>query len=513
MSSTKLENETIPVKLRTRLLLSLIILSGILLRLPNLNESLWYDELFSTRNKLSGLRELAAFSLWDVHPPFYSVLMFLWTGLFGDSEISVRFPPLLFGILTIILIYELARRVADEKVALLAAFLLSFSPVHIWYSQEARSYSALVFFLLIVVVAQLKLNDAVVRPIWFFVYSVVVFLGVFSHFYLTVYLFLISIILILGNHAYKRRLLAVNAAAVFCLAVWLVIKLIVSTLRTEQADWRAFTFSEMNQLFFNWFLLGNSWDAEKYDWWIIAVQLIFTAIFLRGVMFLLEKSNRTERNSHEILLYLFIVPIFLLIISAFGRKNYIERSVITAMPFFYIVIAVGALALKNKVFRYACVSMIVFVSIATVAAYYSRQDVWTIYKPNADWRAAASYLGEEINNAPVVPEMFIVKPADELTYYNPRFKQIGNKELDFSLPEASVRDKFWLINRIKKQHTAKIHDKMLRDKTQRLYLIHNKYWSSGFEDVLSELEADTRFEYKSIQSFKGLDIYRFDLKQ
>ncbi len=513
MFVTELKNKFIPSRFESRFILLFIILSGILLRLPNLNESLWYDELFSTRNKLPNLKELAYFSVYDVHPPFYSVLMFLWTGLFGDSEISVRILPMIFGILSIVLIYVLACRIADEKTALLAALLLSFSPVHIWYSQEARSYSALVFFLLFAVVAQLKLNTAAVKPVWFFIYSAAVFAGVFSHYFFIIYIFLISIILILGKHQYKRPILAVNVAAAFCLGILVIIKFAKSAIKTQQGDWKTFTFLELKQLFFKWFLLGgNSWDAEKYYWWVIAIQLIFTAIFLRGVMLMLKKPNRA-RGSHEILLYLFVLPLFLLIVSGFGQQGYIERSVITALPFFFIVIAGGVTAFKNKIIRYACISMIVVVSVSTVAMYYNRQDVWTVYKPNADWRAAARYLEGEINAAPSAPEMFTATPSDELTYYNPHFKQLASNEFEFNPFNQELQDNFWPINEIQKHQLPKIYDKMVRDKKQRFYLIHNNYWASGSKEMFDQLKTDQRFEYKAMQSFKGIDIYRFDLAQ
>jgi hypothetical protein len=367
------------------------------------------------------------------------------------------------------------------------------------------------FFLLSAVVAQLKLNDTAAKPVWFFIYSIAVFVGVFSHYYFILYIFLISIILISGKHAHKRRILAVNAAAAICLSILVIIKFAKSAIKTQQSDWKTFTFLELKQLFFKWFLLGgNSWDAEKYYYWIIAVQLIFTAIFLRGVMRLLEKPNRS-RGSHEIVLYLFILPFFLLVISNFGQQGYIERSAITALPFFFIVIAGGAMAFKNKIIRYACISTIIIVSVSTVAIYYNRQDVWTVYKPNADWRAATLCLEDEINAAPAVPEMFTVTPADELTYYNPRFKQLANKELEFNPFNQELQTNFWVINEIKKHHLPKIYDKMVRDKKQRFCLIHNNYWSSGSKEMFNQLRADRRFEYKAMQSFKGLDIYRFDL--
>ena len=258
------------------------------------------------------------------------------------------------------------------------------------------------------------------------------------------------------------------------------------------------------------FVRRNSWDALDYYWWIFVVQLIFMTIFVRGLIFLLKEPNRT-RGSHEIVLYLFTLPLFLLIISNFGQQGYIERSVITALPFFFIVIASGATAFKNKIVRYAGILTIFIVSFATVAVYYTRQDVWTVYKPNADWRAAAAYLKDEMNAAPAVPEIFTVTPADELPYYNPLFKQVLHKELEFSAPNRELEDNFWGVNEIEKDHVPKIYEKMVRDKKERFYLVNNNYWERASQEISDKLRGDPRFLFRATQSFKGVDIYCFDL--
>lgn len=63
---TKLKNKFIPFRIEPRFILLFIILNGILLRLPNLNESLWYDEIFSTHIHLPNLKALAYFGVFDV---------------------------------------------------------------------------------------------------------------------------------------------------------------------------------------------------------------------------------------------------------------------------------------------------------------------------------------------------------------------------------------------------------------------------------------------------------------
>src|SRR5215467_4657181 len=89
------------------LALSLVLILGLSLRIPNLNESLWNDEIWSTRVLLGSLRALYQNAVEDLHPPFYQMFMFGWIRFFGDSEISVRTPPLLFGMASILLVYAL----------------------------------------------------------------------------------------------------------------------------------------------------------------------------------------------------------------------------------------------------------------------------------------------------------------------------------------------------------------------------------------------------------------------
>jgi uncharacterized membrane protein len=58
----------------------------------------------------------------------------------------LRIIPAILGILTIPLFYLVGKELLDRNVGILAAALLAFSSFHIYYSQEARAYSAMLFF-------------------------------------------------------------------------------------------------------------------------------------------------------------------------------------------------------------------------------------------------------------------------------------------------------------------------------------------------------------------------------
>jgi len=121
------------------------------LRLYHLNtQSLWYDEGFSVYLAHMSPGEIVNQTAADIQPPLYYLLLHGWIELFGDDEPVVRSLSLLFGVLTVPLIYGVAWQLFRSRLAgLLAALLLAVSPLHIWYGQETRMYTLLVFLCLL----------------------------------------------------------------------------------------------------------------------------------------------------------------------------------------------------------------------------------------------------------------------------------------------------------------------------------------------------------------------------
>jgi len=102
---------------------------------------LWADELWGLRDATSqGWFEMVyRIYTYDGHPPGYHLLLRLVTSLFGQSELALRLPSVLAGVLVVFSIYVIGRRFLTVQSALLAAALVAFSFPGILYSQEARS--------------------------------------------------------------------------------------------------------------------------------------------------------------------------------------------------------------------------------------------------------------------------------------------------------------------------------------------------------------------------------------
>jgi 4-amino-4-deoxy-L-arabinose transferase-like glycosyltransferase len=135
---------------REAVVLGLLVAVAAALRLWNLGaESLWQDEAWSWGLIQGNPRDLVLrLYHFDAHPPLYFLCLQAWA-LFGSSEAWLRALSVLFGLVSIPLLYRLGSRLGGPKAGLFAAVLLTFSPYHVYYSREARSY-ALLFLLCIV---------------------------------------------------------------------------------------------------------------------------------------------------------------------------------------------------------------------------------------------------------------------------------------------------------------------------------------------------------------------------
>lgn len=141
-------------QLRRYAMLGSIVLVGFALRVFYLNErGLWYDEAFAILYSARSFAEMLYGTLTqvggaaaDVHPLFYYFSLHLWMNATGDSVFVVRYFSVFFGVATIPLVFQTARALFDQRVAVASALICALAPFHIAYSQEARMYAQLGFW-------------------------------------------------------------------------------------------------------------------------------------------------------------------------------------------------------------------------------------------------------------------------------------------------------------------------------------------------------------------------------
>jgi uncharacterized membrane protein len=87
----------------------------------------------------------------DTHPPAIQVFLYYWVKLFGTSEWVVKLPFTLFGLLSVGLIYLIAKKWYNETVGLISAAFLASIQYMVIYSQTERPYISGLFFSLAMV--------------------------------------------------------------------------------------------------------------------------------------------------------------------------------------------------------------------------------------------------------------------------------------------------------------------------------------------------------------------------
>lgn len=168
------------VKLKNYLPLFLILVFAAFLRIWQLNKlpiSLFGDEvdvgyhawsLWTTgRDYMGQVLPIYIHSLSEWRAP----LLMYWTapfvGLMGPSTFSVRFPVALMGILNVLLVYLVAKKLTGKaSLALISALILAITPWHIHYSRAAFEVTLLLTLLLLGVYWFLK---ALENPKYYFV--------------------------------------------------------------------------------------------------------------------------------------------------------------------------------------------------------------------------------------------------------------------------------------------------------------------------------------------------------
>lgn len=167
--------------------LSWVIISfGVLVRLVQYlsNRSLWNDEAALALN-IVNKSYLELFKPLDYEqgaPIGFLVVEKLAVQLFGNNEYSLRLFPLLSGIVSLLLFYELAKRCISREAIPIALTLFVGLDYLLYYSSEAKQYSTDVAIALLSCLLVMQVNRQKLGVIQILTYSLVGAIAVwFSH--------------------------------------------------------------------------------------------------------------------------------------------------------------------------------------------------------------------------------------------------------------------------------------------------------------------------------------------
>ncbi|MGQ9585018.1 MAG: glycosyltransferase family 39 protein [Anaerolineae bacterium] len=136
----------------------LLLAGALALRLWGLtDESLWYDEAWSVAIARESLGWISVLRVPGLPVPLpytgsgggllYHLVLHFWL-LLGEGVFAARFLSVLLGCAGVALTTLLGRDLFGARAGRMAGVLMAFSPLQVWYSQEARMYALFTFLML-----------------------------------------------------------------------------------------------------------------------------------------------------------------------------------------------------------------------------------------------------------------------------------------------------------------------------------------------------------------------------
>ena len=133
---------------------------GVVLRFV-CQSDLWADEVLSVNIAKLPISQISAALRHDGSPPLYYLLLHVWMRIFGTGDAAVRALSGLAGVIALVPMWFVGRRIDERRIRLgvapagsrtvawSALLLLAMSPFAIRYSTEARMYSLVILWVLL----------------------------------------------------------------------------------------------------------------------------------------------------------------------------------------------------------------------------------------------------------------------------------------------------------------------------------------------------------------------------
>jgi mannosyltransferase len=427
---------------RQWLILLVIAFAAFALRIFHLaQQNLWYDEAFSVYLARMDLGAITARTAADIQPPLYYYLLHFWVEFTGISEFAVRFLSLLFGVLTVPLLYVVARRSLTLSTAFFAALLASLSPLYLWYSQETRMYTLITFLGLLSSYCLLRALEPAPEPFptrgrgrWWIAFAGANIAAVYTHYFAFV---IIAFQLVYALWQVLPRVTPYSLSSrprwtgrniffsfgvvVVAFLPWL--PFVLARFGEDASYWRgALKLDEAIRHIFISFTMGESvLEAVAQNIavaWLI-ILLVGTLAWLttdrkRTLKRGLQTINESLPPSHTptlsfAILYL-IIPLALLLVLFYRNPKFNARYLMIASPAFLLLLAAGLGALWSLVRRgnilvRALAGVLLLLAVGGLFASAVYADYNAFFDPaftKPDFRGVAQYIAAHAQDDEVV---------------------------------------------------------------------------------------------------------------
>ena len=333
-------NNTEKITNRLWLYFLIIVLVNILFKIIQLDySSFWYDEIVSVESASLDFGHIKHVSEWDNNPPFYYYCLSVWIKIFNDSEFCVRLLSVIFSSLSAGVVFLLANKFFNKTTAIIVSFLYLSSNFLYFYSHEARAYTLI--SLLVLVSSYLFLNFRENNS-----WKHIIFLGIIN--FLIAYTHYIAGLVLVFEVVFMLFYFDKKQKIKFSYTILLSILLIFLRF-TKKQFLLIFAFNSPESTFWlkksEFSYLQEVLSEFFFDYYLIIPLLLAISL---GLVLSYKYKNK---ESNFATIYSIIVGLgSIVIVYVVGIKVsiFLDRYLIFAVPFIYILISYVFSFIKNK---------------------------------------------------------------------------------------------------------------------------------------------------------------------
>lgn len=445
----------------------------------------------------------------DVHVPLYSILVHLLVLFTGPNLFFVRLLSIVFGALSFVALFHLAKRVSTDVVAFYTTAFFALSPFILWYNAEARMYSLFVLVSTLQQISFLKLLSSRGKR-GRLVFVLLTTLGLYTHYFFIfllttqgLYLLfqavrsahlsrsysLVQNITIFLHHSFLLRLFSVLillALVGFFPWIWIAINQGAGG-STSPVLPPPSSFAILQ--FFSQLLFG--FQAEFMQSFIISLWPLSVVI----VFLFFTKKNQIPLKRAFYFLLAILTPVLLTVAASFIRPLFLPRYLIFIAPAFTLVFAwvITNLPVQKKL---VSAVLLFFMFTASITQVHSEQT-----PVKEDYTTTAVYLEER-----ATAEDIILVSAP-FTVYPIEYVYTGAARIE-TIPRWSRYDEGGIPSFTTKDFEAQMEE--LKRTYRRVFVVLS--YDQGYEDEIRAI-LDTRYGYEGHRKFSpGLEVREYRLR-
>lgn len=373
--------------------------------------SFWYDEIVSVESASLDFGHIKHVSEWDNNPPFYYYCLSVWIKLFNDSEFCVRLLSVIFSSLSAGVVFLLANKFFNKITAIIASFFYLSSNFLYFYSHEARAYSLIA--LLVLVSSYLFLNFRENNTLKYIIFlGIINFLIVYTH-YIAGLVLVFEVLLMFFYFDRKQKINFLYSVLITTLFIFLRF--------TKKQVLLIFAFNSPGSTF--WLKKSElSYLQEVLSEFFFGYYLLFPFLFLIILASVLSYKYKNKASNLPVVYCLIVGLGSIIVVYLVGIKTsiFLDRYLIFAVPFIYILIGYGFSFIKNKYIG-IIFSLLFFIYFAFKIDYKTPKPM--------EYKTAVGFIKHIITDDDLIIVKFSAVPSLFCYYYEKDYLKLQKKKL------------------------------------------------------------------------------------